>query len=83
MNIGTYATNLALAGQAEVSSIRTSSLQKIMQEIDTVDGRMHAAFQEAWSRAASSATLSVARALKSHSAAHGASKRRRALVARP
>ena len=57
MNDAVYADHLAAAGQAKVSSIRTTTIAGIMQKIGTVDGHQHAAFQEAWLRSATGQTF--------------------------
>ena len=57
MNDAVYADHLAAAGQAKVSSIRTTSIAGIMQKIGTVDGHQQAAFQEAWLRSATGQTF--------------------------
>ena len=65
-----YADHLAAAGQAKVSSVRTTSLSGIMQKIGSVNGHHQAAFQEAWFRAATNQKFdaSLAATLPRHDA---------------
>lgn len=68
LNMDEYADEFALAGQAAISSVRTTSLSTLMQSVGPVDGTMVAAFQTAWADAASAASFdaSIAARLPTH-----------------
>jgi hypothetical protein len=57
MNCETYADELAGAGQAVVSSVRTTSLAALMKHVGPVNGTHHAAFQAAWAHLAARADV--------------------------
>ena len=60
INDSAYADEIARAGQAQVSSIRTTTLAEQMRAVGLVDGQYHAAHYDVWMRRASQATVTPA-----------------------
>jgi len=64
INDSKYADWLAMASQAKVSSIRTTTIKENMAARGLVDGQQHAAFYDTWLLSASKAKVSAADALR-------------------